>query len=235
MRNIWPTAHGLAEFPDSDDAWYADACMPDAILMGMHVLNGTPLTDDEVTAIRSEMLREGLFEPGGTTLDKGKRYVERKGYAIEGYASYGTQLDGEFGIHKTLRRYSGKPNAGVIQIINAGALLYNEGHVGSHFVADLGIDSVLGYYIGNGDDVLALAAANGHGKLVPMRWIAWDQKPGSLVAAHIMGVFFFSKPGANPEPPQVVAIKATSYIFNPATQPVPLVTTYHLGDTQWLI
>jgi hypothetical protein len=202
MRNIWPTACGFSEFPDGDDAWYADACMPDAILMGLHVLNGTPLDDDAVKAIRAEMIAAGLFTPGtGTTLDKGRAYVKSKGYTIEGYAPYGSQLAD---IHLTLRRYSGVPNAGVIQVINAGALLYNEKNVGSHFIADLGIDSVLGYYCGNGDDVLALAAANGHAKIVPMRWITWNQQPGNLVGAHIMGAFFFSKAGATPEPPQVI-------------------------------
>src|SRR5260221_562696 len=200
MRNIWPTAQGFSEFPDGDDPWEADACMVDAILMGMHVLNGTPLTDDELLVLRSEMMALGLFAVGGTTLDKGRRYVESKGYKIEGYAPYGSQLETEFGIHKTMRRYSGIPNAGVIQVINAGLLPYNERNVGSHFVAGLGIDSLLGYYTGNGDDQLALASANGHAKIVPMRWINW----AGYVNAHVMGAFFFRKQGAKPEPPQIV-------------------------------
>src|SRR5260221_1908 len=105
MRNIWPTAQGFSEFPDGDDPWEADACMVDAILMGMHVLNGTPLTDDELLVLRSEMMALGLFAVGGTTLDKGRRYVESKGYKIEGYAPYGSQLETEFGIHKTMSRH----------------------------------------------------------------------------------------------------------------------------------
>lgn len=198
MRNIWPTAHGLSEFMDGDagDGTFFDACGPDAILMSTNVVAGAPLTDDELSRMRTQMIDLGYFRVGGCTLDECYRYVAGSHlYQMNAYARYGSSLAD---IHTLLREYSGPPNAIVIQVIKAEMLPNNEWNVFGHFIAGLGIDSILGYYCGNGDDKSALAAANGHGKIIPMRWYTWQ----NLLDAQIMGAFAFSKPGATPEPSQ---------------------------------
>lgn len=193
MQLTIPNFNGFSEFPDPSVAWFSDACGPDAILMCEHVLQDRALNTEDLNNIRNGMEQRGLFAPGGCTLGECRAYMIDRGYTIDAYAPYGSPLAT---IHTIMRQFGGISPM-VVQVAAAHNLPDNEANVNSHFVAVGGIDSVLGYLTGNGDDIMALAANGGHGKVVPLRWITWTQ----YANAQIRGVFAVSNaPAPAPRP-----------------------------------
>lgn len=190
MQQIIGSFVGFSEFPDASVPYFNDACGPDAILMAEHVLQDRLLNSQDLANIRTGMEQRGLFKPGGCTLGNCHGYMIDRGYAIDAYAPYGSP---QAAIHTIMRQYAGISPL-VVQVLAAHNLPDNEQNVNSHFVAVGGIDSMLGYLTGNGDDIMALAAHGGHGKVIPLRWVTWQQ----FVGASIAGVFAVS----NPPPPQ---------------------------------
>jgi hypothetical protein len=171
---VLPDFKGLSEF------WgFHDACGPDALLMNLHCLSGYRLDGPAVDALRQDMLRRGLFAPGGTTMRKIAQEARDLGYRVDDSLA-GWSLSHVDAIHEALKQHAGCVDGdgamhGVVLQVNAAHnLIGNEPSVMSHFVAVGGMDASAGYLIGNGDDVNALNSHNGHGKIIPCRWMGWD-------------------------------------------------------------
>lgn len=167
----------LSEFwDDPTDPDTRDACGPDAYLMNVHALFGVTLNQQELEHTRDEMRALGLFG-SGCTIENLAAYVAHEGYTVSHKIPYGQgQADA---IHQALKDYCVQKHGVILQVAAAYNLPGSQPGVNSHFVAIGGIDSVAGYLMGNGDDVNALAAAGGHGKIIPTRWVSW----GNLLAA----------------------------------------------------
>lgn len=185
VHRILPRFNNRSEFPTGDVPWFNDACGPDAILVGMNQQSGTSMSDAELYSIRQEMIGRGLFKPGGCTLTECKAYVIDKGYQIISSIPTGGSQDS---MHMLLRTYAGLYPS-VVFLTAAHNLIGTEQGVNGHFVDIGGIDSINGYWTANGDDVMALAVNNGHGKVIPSRWQSWQ----TLLNAGIDGLFFFAR------------------------------------------
>lgn len=164
----------LSEFwndTDGDPDTHA-TCGPDAWLMTIHALRGEPLNQDELDQIRDEMRARNWFGVGGCNIEELKAYTQLKGYAVAAFIPWGAGQ--QAAIHQALKDNCVAKNGVILQLDAAHDLTGNEPGVNSHFIAIGGIDSQAGYLVGNGDDVNALAVNNGHGKIIPTRWMTWD-------------------------------------------------------------
>lgn len=145
-----------------------DTCGEAAFLMIEHCRDGAGLTGDAVYHVREDMAAKGFAVAGGTTMGELVTYFkEHRGLDVVYANGYGDSWEH---IHQTLLEHAGRDGV-VIEVERAYALTGNEGGVRRHYVAIGGIHPTLGYLVGNGDDVLALAQHDGHGKVIPARWM----------------------------------------------------------------
>jgi hypothetical protein len=186
---VLPGFQALSEF------WsFSDTCGETAFLVTEHALYGQPaLSGPEVDAFRADMARHGFKVEGGTTMSDLVAYCQTvRGRTVVLANVYGSSADA---IHQTLLAHAGRDGV-VLQIAQAYKLPGNEPGVQSHFVAIGGIDPVKGYLVANGDDVLALNVNGGHGKVIPCRWMTWDE----IVAAAPVAVAVFANPNGGRMP-----------------------------------
>ncbi|HEY1388399.1 MAG TPA: hypothetical protein VGF38_07630 [Ktedonobacterales bacterium] len=165
-------------------------CSADAELMARHPLDGSPLDAATLNLWWSEYWNTGHHTSGGAALDhihwhltgsahkldpKKARVAKYIGTDKIALAQLRTEIIVALVKGQTVITYLGK----------ALALPDNEHGVYGHFVALGGIDSDLGYLVGNGDTTDALG---GHG-IIPTRWHGWNQ----LAAAEINGMIALEK------------------------------------------
>lgn len=189
-----PNFQALSEFW----AGLSDTCGETACLVTQHALYGAPaLTGDEIVKFRSDMAAHGYPVQGGTTMGNLVAYCQKvRGLAVTYANTWANTAANRDAIHQTLLDHAGRDGI-VLQVAAAHSLPGNEPGVNSHFIAVGGVDPVKGYLVANGDDVNALASANGHGKIIPCRWMTWAQ----LVAAQPVASAVFPKPTTPPAPP----------------------------------
>lgn len=159
----------IDRFEAVSEFWHhKDTCGQTAGLVLEHCKDGIPLNGDDVDAVRADMAAHGYGVQGGTTMSELVSYFrEHRGLDITEMCPYGSSWET---IHQALLDHAGRD--GVILEVNAAYdLTDNEAGVHSHYVAIGGIDPVKGYLVANGDDVDALASHDGHGKVIPTRWM----------------------------------------------------------------
>lgn len=134
-----------------------------------HVLNPSIMLDGpEIVGLYQDMRAKGYNVTGGTTMAQLCSYFSRyQGLPIIYSNGYGSSWDA---IHRSLLDHAGRDGV-VIEVELAYNLTGNEPGVHRHFVSIGAIHPTLGYLVANGDDMLALNAAGGHGKVIPCRWM----------------------------------------------------------------
>lgn len=190
VHRVLPHLKSLSEFIGGSRA----ACGPDAELSALDELdtNGTILDADHLVAIQKRDQVKGWFSPtGGEPLSSILNDLNTYEHVhIIKYIPYSDNPD-VAAIHLALQEFAGTYPA-VLQVVNAQALTGNEQNVHSHFVSPEGIDSNLGYYILNGDDIQALPISRGV-TTYPGRWIGW----GSIANAKPAGLIVFGRNTVN--------------------------------------
>lgn len=179
-----------------------DACSVVAEIDALHVCpwNGVPLAENSINAWRYQYVKYGHWRGNGCYLsDIYWHLTETPIHApITGYIPY-SPTPNLAALHKLLIDQASKQNPIIIQVANAAALPHAEQGVQYHFVAIGGIDSDLGYLIGNGDTTDALQKPPG--AIVPCYWATWQV----LVNAKICGAIAVErivKPTTPPDPPE---------------------------------
>ncbi len=196
--------HAVSEFPDTASNGLPairDACWIAAWMPIAHSYNAAnPLTAQELVRLRADMTSKGDWSNGGIPMSYGERYV-REVLKLQTlypadyqYHSGGTKAEV---LHEALKVHAGI-NGCILQLGAAHNLPYNEAGVNSHFIGIGGIDSQSGYLVANGDDVDALAAHNGHGKVLQTRWQGW----GALLKAVPTALLVI----VHPDPAQIVGV-----------------------------
>jgi hypothetical protein len=148
-----------------------DTCGEDAFRLIQHAKSGADVTGDTMYNLRNDMAAHGFAVQGGTVMtDLVKYFSQVQGLDVELVNGYGTGAQEWPAIHATLLAHAGRDGV-VIEVEHASNLTNNEGGVNRHYVAIGGIHPVKGYLVGNGDDRNALAAAGGHGKIIPAVWM----------------------------------------------------------------
>ena len=170
------------------------ACGPDGELMALDELatTGSILNADHLVAIQKRDQVKGWFSPtGGEPLSS--IYKDLNTYEHIHFVRYIPYSDtpNTTVIHGALQDFAGTYPI-VLQLVNAQALTGNEQGVHSHFVAVVGIDSDLGYYVLNGDDIQALPISRGV-TTYPGRWISWN----SILNAKPAGLIVFGRNSVN--------------------------------------
>lgn len=173
---------------------YNNDCSADAELMARHPLDGSTLDGATLNLWWMEYWNTGHHTSGGATLDHIYWHLTGSAHRLDpnkarvaryipvdrvSLADLRTAIIAALVAGQTVIVYLG----------NAQALTYNERGVYGHFIALGGIDSDLGYLVGNGDDVLALGGKG----IIPTRWYGWSM----LAAAQINGMIALEKVGAN--------------------------------------
>lgn len=171
MRILLPNATAFSEF------WgFNDTCGPAALAMNYHSVFGDAISGPIIDSIRADMVARKLFDHGCTLseLDIENRIGKGRQSYFPSAWRWRSPQDPDV-IRPGI--YANAGHVGLVcQVQAAYKLPYNEAGVNVHFIALLGQDTVTGEIaIGNGDDVMALNANNGHGKAVPIRWISWSQ------------------------------------------------------------
>lgn len=190
VHRTLPQLKSLSEFIGGSHA----ACGPDAELEALNELQLTGTIEDanHLIAIQKRDQIRGWFSPtGGEPLSS--IYNDLSTYEhihFIQYLSYSDNLNTTI-FHTSLQNFAGTYPI-VAQFLNAQALTGNEQGVFSHFVAIVGIDSILGYYVLNGDDIQALPSSRGV-TTYPGRWIGW----GSILAAKPAGLIVFGRNTVN--------------------------------------
>lgn len=185
-----PYLTSLSEFIAGSHA----ACGPDAELMALNELQttGQILNADHLAAIQKRDMVAGWFSmTGGEPLSS--VYKDLNTYEhihFIRYIPYSDTPDVN-AIHQALIDFAGTYPI-VLQITNAQALTGNEQGVLSHFVAVVGIDSIAGYYVLNGDDIQGLPTRLGI-QTYPGRWISWS----SIANAKPVGLIVFGRNSVN--------------------------------------
>ena len=159
----------LTNFEAVSEFWhYTDTCGETAGLVLEHCKDGVALNGPDVDAVRQDMAAQGYKVAGGLTMSEIVDYFSKhRGLNIQYVNQYGASWDQ---IHQTLLAHAGRDGI-VLEVELAYALTGNEPGVHRHFIAIGGIHPTLGYLVANGDDVRALNAAGGHGKIIPCRWM----------------------------------------------------------------
>jgi hypothetical protein len=182
VHRTLPVLKSLSEFIGGSRA----ACGPDAELEALNELQITGSIEDvnHLIAIQKRDQVKGWFSPtGGEPLSS--IYNDLSTYEhvhFVRYMPYSDALNTSL-FHSNLQDFAGVYPI-VAQFLNAQALTGNEQGVFSHFVAIVGIDSNLGYFVLNGDDIQALPISRGV-TTYPGRWIGWQSilnaKPAGLI------------------------------------------------------
>lgn len=169
-----------------------DTCGPDAEVSALHAIdNNYPLTAGQMSAIRKRDIVAGWFNsptngPGIIINHIKDDLLQFEHVAIIDYIPLDTSGSSVADIHNALVSHAGTFPA-ILQIMDARKLPGNEQSANPiiHFVAILGIDSVQGYAVANGDDINAL---NGQATY-PIRWIGWPD----ILAAQPVGLVVFDR------------------------------------------
>src|SRR5690348_1804273 len=165
-------------------------CSADAELMARHPLDGSPLDAATLNLWWGEYWNTGHHTSSGATLDhiywhltEGAHKLDpKKARVVKFVDTDKISLDA---LHEAIKEAMLAGQTVITYLGRALALPYNEKGVYGHFIALGGLDSDLGYLVGNGDDINALG---GHG-IIPCRWYGWNQ----LAAAEINGMIAIEK------------------------------------------
>jgi hypothetical protein len=165
-------------------------CSADAELMARHPLDGSPLDAATLNLWWGEYWNTGHHTSGGATLDHIYWHLTGSAHKLDAnkarVAKYiGTDKIALAQLRAEIIAALVKGQTVITYLGNALALPDNEHGVYGHFVALGGVDSDLGYLVGNGDTTDALG---GHG-IIPTRWHGWNE----LAAAEINGMIALEK------------------------------------------
>lgn len=173
-----------------------DACSVVAEIDALHVCpwNGVPLAENSINAWRYQYVKNGHWRGGGCYLSDIYWHLGYIKAHVAGYIPY-SPTPNLATLHGFLKDHAVKGNPIIIEVANAAALPHAEQGVQYHFVAIGGIDSQLGYLIGNGDTTDALQKPPG--AIVPCYWATWQ----TLVNAKICGAIAVQRIVETPPPP----------------------------------
>lgn len=165
-------------------------CSADAELMARHPLDGSPLDAATLNLWWSEYWNTGHHTSGGATLDHIHWHLTGSAHKLDAkrarVAKYiGTDKIPLAQLRAEIIAALVKGQTVITYLGKALALPDNEHGVYGHFVALGGVDSDLGYLVGNGDTTDALG---GHG-IIPTYWHGWNE----LAAAEINGMIALEK------------------------------------------
>lgn len=165
-------------------------CSADAELMARHPLDGSPLDADTLNLWWSEYWDTGHHTSGGATLDHIYWHLTGSAHKLDAnkarVAKYiGTDKITLAQLRAEIIAALARGQTVITYLGKALALPDNEHGVYGHFVALGGVDSDLGYLVGNGDTTDALG---GHG-IIPTHWHGWNE----LAAAEINGMIAIEK------------------------------------------
>jgi hypothetical protein len=159
-----------------------------------HLLPPDEYNGATIAAIRTRDIQAGRFTAGGgQTLDDIHWDISNYSHhqTIVQYAPFSQPGDWTT-MHAWLREYAGV-SAILMQVLQAHNLPNNEQGVYSHFLCVSGIDSTLGYFLINGDQV---QASNQHLTYYPGTWCTVDQ----LIPANVAGMIVVQR---DPDAPYV--------------------------------
>ncbi len=174
---------------------YNNDCSADAELMARHPLDGSPLDAATLNLWWGEYWNTGHHTSGGATLAHIYWHITASAHKIDTtkcrVARYiGVDSVSLADLRTAIIAALTKGQTVIVYLGNAQALTYNERGVYGHFIALGGIDSDMGYLVGNGDDVNALGGKG----VIPCRWYDWNM----LAAAQINGMIALEKvPGSS--------------------------------------
>lgn len=178
---------------------YWDDCGPTAnTAVGRinHLLPDSEYDGATIANIRTRDIEAGRFRPGeGQTLDDIRWDIQTfsQHQHVESYIPYFTDDAVPLNqLHIYLEQQAGT-NACLVQVLNAEALPKNQPGVHIHFICFSGLDSTLGYFLINGDQINA-TAAGGDQIRYPGVWCTWDQ----LVAAVPCGLITVARNPGSP-------------------------------------
>lgn len=183
---------------------YNTDCSADAELMARHPFDGSLLAAGVLnTWWKYDYLATGHGDAHGAKLSDIYWHLTQSAHKLDAtkvrVAKYiPTDSMSLADTHNQLIYYLARGCTAIAFLGNAQGLTYNERGVYGHFVAFGGLDTQLGYLMGNGDDVAALG---GHG-IILTRWYGWN----NLVSAQINGFIALAKvapviPTPPPPPP----------------------------------
>jgi hypothetical protein len=161
--------------------------------MARHPLDGSPLDAATLNLWWGEYWNTGHHTSGGATLaniywhltGSAHKLDPNKAQVATWINTDGATLDA---LHDNIKKALSAGQTVITYLGRALSLPYNEKGVYGHFVAFGGIDSDMGYLVGNGDDVNALGGKG----IIPCRWYGWNQ----LAAAEINGMIAIRKVSA---------------------------------------
>lgn len=165
-------------------------CSADAELMARHPLDGSALDAATLNLWWNEYWSTGHHTSGGALLahiywhltGSAHKLDATKARVVKFVDTVKITLDK---LHDAIKTALAAGQTVITYLGRALALPDNEHGVYGHFIALGGIDSDLGYLVGNGDELEALG---GHG-IIPTHWVGWDQ----LVAAQVNGMIAIQK------------------------------------------
>ncbi|HEY7340868.1 MAG TPA: hypothetical protein VH591_08305 [Ktedonobacterales bacterium] len=165
-------------------------CSADAELMARHPLDGSPLDAGTLNLWWGEYWNTGHHTSGGATLDHIYWHLTGSAHKLDPtkarVAKYiGTDKIPLAQLRAEIIAALARGQTVITYLGKALALPDNEHGVYGHFVALGGVDSDLGYLVGNGDTTDALG---GHG-IIPTHWHGWNE----LAAAEINGMIALEK------------------------------------------
>jgi hypothetical protein len=165
-------------------------CSADAELMARHPLDGSPLDANTLNLWWGEYWNTGHHTSGGATLANIYWHLTGSAHKLDPQkARVATWINTDSAtldaLHDNIKKALTAGQTVITYLGRALSLPYNEQGVYGHFIALGGIDSDLGYLVGNGDDVNALGGKG----IIPCRWYGWNQ----LVAAEINGMIAIEK------------------------------------------
>jgi hypothetical protein len=151
-------------------------CSADAELMARHPLDGSPLDAATLNLWWQEYVASGHGDAYGAKLRDISWHLTGSAHKLDGAkARVARFIDTDTialdQLHEAIKAATTKGQTVITYVGRALALPYNERGVYGHFITLGGIDSDLGYLVGNGDDVNALGGKG----IIPCRWYGWNQ------------------------------------------------------------
>ena len=201
---VVPHFQAITEFPP-DRPDIRDDCGPCANEVCIATCEGRAPTTGNMVAIRSRDINHqdatGKAAPlfrvgGGQTLNELAEDVATYTHIKTTITPFGSSVDA---IHDALKAASLRGNPCVLNLAMATNLPGNEKGVRDHFVATGGIDDVLGYWVGNGDEF-----PFGH---VGAYWVRWPD----IANAQPIGLLEYHMP-----PPVIVTPSPTTHALSDA-------------------
>lgn len=185
----------VSEFPDTGANHLPAirvACLISALMSNLVSFDRDkwPATPEALVHYYRDMVARKLMDAHGCTMPEGQQYITEVLHlqTIEPAAWHwhpGTQAEA---LLEGILAQAGI-NGLILQLARAGRMPTSEPGVNGHYVAIGGVKIVGGVVyvlVGNGDDVLCLGRNKGHGKVLPARWLSWQQVlmgvPAALLA-----------------------------------------------------